>query len=64
MYAAVIVESREINNIQSVIDRHMDKLPGFDLVIFHGLKNAHLFTSDCRKYQVDICNLHEYHVLE
>jgi hypothetical protein len=48
MYAAVIVESREINNIQSIINRHMDKLPGFDLVIFHGL---------------DIRNLHEYNYL-
>ena len=63
MNAAVIVETRVINNIQSIIDRHLDKLPGFDLVIFHGSENKHLFNYDCIKYEVDVNTLHEYNHL-
>ena len=63
MNAAVIVETRVINNIQSIIDRHLDKLPGFDLVIFHGSENKHLFNYDCVKYEVDVNTLHDYNHL-
>ena len=64
MYAAAIVETRYLSDIRSVIEAHMSKLDGFELIIYHGLNNASLFTEiDCEKKIVDIKTLNDYNLL-
>ena len=44
MHALVIVETRNINNIENIIKGHLKKLNNdWKLIIFHGTNNFHLF---------------------
>lgn len=64
MYAALIVETRQKNNIKSIIHDHLSKLDGFELIVYHGKDNAGLFTRlDCKKRLVSVKSLIDYNLL-
>ena len=64
MNAAVITETRYISNIGSVIRDHLQFLPGYDLIIFHGSNNEVLFKGlKGKRFTVNINNLHQYNAL-
>ena len=61
--AAVITETRNFN--PQIIRDHLDMLPdNFDLIVFCGDSNAHLFNEfECIKYNTSINNLNDYNRL-
>ena len=64
MNVAVITETRYISNIGSVIRDHLQFLPGYDLIIFHGSNNEVLFKGlKGKRFTVNINNLHQYNAL-
>ena len=64
-FAAVIVETRPIANIEYIIKRHLCKLNNeWELFIFHGDKNAHLFDRlQAKKFNIHNIGLKEYNRL-
>jgi len=62
MNAALFVETRLISNLSSVINAHLDKLPAdYELIIYHGRHNKHLFNGfDCEKNETIVNSLRDY----
>ena len=64
MNAAVIVETRLISSIAQTIKDHMKYLPGWELIIFYGRPNVHLFNEfECEKNMVTVNTLWDYNHL-
>ena len=64
MIASVIVETRQISNIGTIVKDHLSKLPENDLFIFHSRDNKRLFQEVKAEYEeVQISSLRDYNTL-